>query len=173
MSRRVAAQIISHPSLRRLLSVALVAHAVAAGVVIWRSTELGVTALLLGGAAWLVTIVVLILIMRTVLEPLERLRVLDDRLHLGFDPRKILFADGGRQVEVVVEPVLVDLPDPTRMCHPVDREHAGTIAQNTLISDHLPDGAGGGFLYNADSRWRGPSRATRRARRASGAAITA
>lgn len=83
MSRRVAAQIATHPSLRQLLSIGLIAHAVAAGAVIWRSTELGVTALLLGGAAWLVTIVVLILIMRTVLEPLERLRMAAIRVRSG------------------------------------------------------------------------------------------
>jgi signal transduction histidine kinase len=60
-------------SLRRLLYTAMIAQAVAAGTVVWRSGALGTAAVVVQGAAWIATIATLLLILRTVLDPLEHL----------------------------------------------------------------------------------------------------
>jgi signal transduction histidine kinase len=70
-------------SLRRLLSIALIAQAVTAGAVVWRSDALGTAAVVVQGTALVATIAALLLILRTGLDPLEHLGTAAIRLRAG------------------------------------------------------------------------------------------
>ena len=125
-------------SLRRLLYAALGAQAVAAGVVTWRAAALGTAPLLLLGAAWIATVAVLMLVMRTVLEPLEHLSEAAARVRSG--ELSVAIDDTGageiHQLSAMMSDLLIQL----RVLHERHQTQAALESNITRIAElvHQP-----------------------------------
>jgi signal transduction histidine kinase len=128
-----------HPvSLRRLLHTALVAQAVAVGSLIWRSDVVGTPGVVVQGAAWTVTIATLVLILRTVLDPLEQLGSMAVRVRSGELTAAV--EDGGAQEIHQLSATMSDLLIQLRVLHERHQTQAALEANITRIAElvHQP-----------------------------------
>lgn len=125
-------------SLRKLLYTALTSQAVAAGVVLWRSEPLGTSAVVLHGVAWIATIAALLLIVRTVLDPLEQLAGTAVRLRSG--ELTVPIDDTGAQEIHQLSATMSDLLIQLRVLHERHQTQAALEANITRIAElvHQP-----------------------------------
>ena len=125
-------------SLRRLLYMVLAALSLVAGVVIWRAAALGTSAVLLQAVAWIATVGATMIIMRTVLEPLEHLSDTAVRVRAG--ELSVPVEDGGaveiHQLSATMSDLLIQL----RVLHERHQTQAALESNITRIAElvHQP-----------------------------------
>jgi signal transduction histidine kinase len=120
-------------SLRHLLYTALVSQAVAVGTVAWRSDALGVVGVVVQGLAWSVTIGTLLLILRTVLDPLEHLESSAIRVRSGELTAPV--EDGGAREIHQLSATMSDLLIQLRVLHERHQTQAALEANITRIAE--------------------------------------
>jgi len=131
---RGAAGIDQHSvSLRRLLYTGLGAQAVAAGTLAWRSDALGTAGVVVQGLAWGATIAALVLILRTVLDPLEQLGTTAVRVRSGELTAPI--QHGGAQEIHQLSATMSDLLIQLRVLHERHQTQAALEANITRIAE--------------------------------------
>ncbi|HSK96243.1 MAG TPA: HAMP domain-containing protein, partial [Euzebyales bacterium] len=125
-------------SLRRLLSTALIAQAVAVGTLVWRSDALGTAGVVVQGLAWGATIAALVMILRTVLDPLEQLGTTAIRVRSGELTTPI--EHGGAQEIHQLSATMSDLLIQLRVLHERHQTQAALEANITRIAElvHQP-----------------------------------
>jgi signal transduction histidine kinase len=126
---------ISHQSmsLRHLIYTALISQAVAAGTVVWRSDTIGAAGVVVQGLAWSVTIGTLLLILRTVLDPLEHLGSTAIRVRSGELTAPV--EDGGAREIHQLSATLSDLLIQLRVLHERHQTQAALEANITRIAE--------------------------------------
>jgi signal transduction histidine kinase/HAMP domain-containing protein len=120
-------------SLRRLLYIALVSQAVAAGMLLWRGNELGTAGAVVLSLAVAATITALVLILRTVLDPLEQLGNTAIRVRSGELTTPI--QHGGAEEIHQLSATMSDLLIQLRVLHERHQTQAALEANITRIAE--------------------------------------